>query len=48
MAQQRKPTTVAPTTANGNVDESIKAPEGLVWAGTQITAYFAWGLRQMV
>ena len=43
VAPTAKPTTVAPTTANGNVDESIKAPEGLVWAGnTDLPYYFAW------
>ena len=37
------PTTVAPTTANGNVDESIKAPEGLVHApGEGLPYHFAW------
>ena len=35
--------TVAPTTANGNVDESIKAPEGLVHApGEGLPYHFAW------
>ena len=47
------PTTVAPTTTiasttespevDPSVDESIKAPEGLVWAGNaQLPYYFAW------
>ena len=37
-------TTVAPVTTPGqDVDESIKAPEGLVWAGnTDLPYYFAW------
>ena len=40
-----KPTdvTVAPTAPGQDVDESIKAPEGLVWAGnTNLPYYFAW------
>ena len=38
-----EPTTVASTTANGNVDESIKAPEGLVHApGEGLPYHFAW------
>lgn len=47
------PTTVAPTTTiasttespevDPSVDESIKTPEGLVWAGNaQLPYYFAW------
>ena len=37
------PTTVAPTTANGNVDESIQAPVGLVHApGEGLPYHFAW------
>ena len=40
-------TTVAPTTVapevDPSVDESIKIPEGLVWAGNaQLPYYFAW------
>ena len=43
VAPTAKPTTVAPTTANGNVDESIKAPEGLVHApGEGLPYHFAW------
>ena len=40
-----KPTdvTVAPTAPGQDVDESIKAPEGLVWAGNaNLPYYFAW------
>ena len=40
-----KPTdvTVAPTAPGQDVDESIKAPEGLVWAGNaDLPYYFAW------
>ena len=40
-----KPTdvTVAPTVPGQDVDESIKAPEGLVWAGNaDLPYYFAW------
>ena len=37
------PTTVAPTTANGNVDESIQAPVGLIHApGEGLPYHFAW------
>ena len=37
------PTTVAPTTANGNVDESIQAPVGLKHApGEGLPYHFAW------
>ena len=40
-------TTIASTTespeVDPSVDESIKAPEGLVWAGNaQLSYYFAW------
>ncbi|WP_215724909.1 Ig-like domain-containing protein, partial [Eubacterium ventriosum] len=41
-----KPTdvTVAPTAPGQDVDESIQAPAGLVWAGnTDLPYYFAWG-----
>ena len=43
VAPTAKPTTVAPTTANGNVDESIQAPVGLVHApGEGLPYHFAW------
>ena len=37
------PTTIAPTAPSQEVDENIKAPEGLVWAGNkELPYYFAW------
>ena len=36
-------TTIAPTAPSQEVDENIKAPEGLVWAGNkELPYYFAW------